>query len=547
MGKNRGLIQTLHQWLDGGEPEGPIGRGSDRSNSKQHKSDTDPRKSRAKEFEARLKAAITDGGASAGCLKVLNLEHVRDQLGQKWGALESRIHKHIDLILELRLAPEDRFFRHASAQYYLLFGSNDSEAAEEKIKALAEEIVTKVLGTDVILSDLEVGTSVTDLKDVDEADALANMATALADVDQTTHEAPSAGSTAPLEADWLERLREMIEEARAELDRLLKTREQTERDEALVARSSTLMKIIKTARSEIARFRHAAATHDNRRGWPSAFAAADEFGHPPVGLTGAEEAALFRLLDSIVPTPKDLAFQYLPVWSSPRGVISVFGCQAIAVYTSHSMPFEGMRGLRGKADHLNLIDCITLKRAVLDLRRMEQEGAVSVISVPVHIPTLSRPSSATEFLSICRSISKKFRRLIVWEILGADPNSWSSHLLQRAAQLVPFGRGVSFRVPTSRRDLGEFAGPGVIGVCTKARARQPDAPDQIEALSAFVARAKEHKLMANVWDVHDPKLAEAVIAAGADNIRGDAVGGPRPRPSQMVRLDVEAVTGRATG
>ena len=103
---------------------------------------------------------------------------------------------------------------------------------------------------------------------------------------------------------------------------------------------------------------------------------------------------------------------------------------------------------------------------------------------------------------------------------------------------------MSFRLPVSRRDLGELAGPGVIGVSTKIRARQSHAPDQIDALSAFVTRAKEHKLTANVWDVHDSKLAEAVIAAGADNIRGDAVGGPRRRPSQMVRLDVEAVTGR---
>lgn len=547
MGKNRGLIGTLNQWLDGGEPETPTRGAAKQPGASPQQTATDTQKSQAKDFEASLKAAIAGGDAFAGRLKILNLEHVRERLGAKWDSLEGRIHKHIDLLLELRLGPDDRYFRYGSAQYYLLFGSDDSDAAEEKIAALAEEIVAKVLGTDAVLSDLEVGTSVTDLKEVDGADALANVASALAGVDQTTHEASFGGSKAPLDDDWLERLREMIEEARAELDRLFRSGRQTELDAALVARSSTLMKIIKTAGSEIAKLGPTLSNGKNHRRVAAAMPGAEEFGHPPVGLTSAEEAALFRLLDSIVPTPKNLAFQYLPVWSPAQGVVSVFGGQAVAVYASHSKPFESMRGLREKADHLNLIDCITLKRAVLDLRRMEQEGAVSVISVPVHILTLSRPSSATEFLGICRSIAKKFRRLIVWEILGADPNSWSSHLLQQAARLAPFGRGVTFRLPVSRRDLGELAGPGVIGVSTKAPARWPDAPDQIDALRAFAARAKEHKLTVNVWDVHDPELAEAVIAVGADTIRGNAVGGPRPRPSQMVRLGVEAVTGRAAG
>ncbi|MCG8503890.1 MAG: hypothetical protein MI755_04730 [Sphingomonadales bacterium] len=532
----RGILGTIHDWLDGGESEAVAAKLNGKSGPPGQQADPDAQKSRAQEFESNLKDAIANGGAAAGRLQILDLESARERLGGKWDALEPRIHRHIDLLLDLRLGPGDSYFRYDSAHYYVLFGDGEA-GAEARMAALAEEIVTKVLGTDAVLSELELGTSVTALDEVDPAAPLADVATALENAGETKHEAQSGPSQAGADADWLDRLRELIEEAGAELDRLFKSEVEADWGAALKTRHRVLTRVIETARTEIAGLADGATPVDAGR----------TDGTAPVGLDGAEEAALVRLVDSIIPGPQSLAFHYLPVWTPVGGVVRIFACQAVAAYEDYTLPLEDMRALRGKADHLMLIDCITLKRAVVDLQELDLDGSVAVVSVPVHITTLTRPSSAVAFLNICRAMPERLRRLIVWEVLGADSNSWSSHIVQRAAPLARFGRGMTIRVPVGRRELDGLSRPGVLGLSAAAESRPGDAADQAGALAGFVARARAAKLMANVWDVHEPELAEAVIAAGADNIRGDVVGGPRNRPSRMIKLDLQSLAGRATG
>lgn len=459
-------------------------------------------------------------------------------MGDEWESVEPRIHKHIKLLLDLRLGPGDRYFRHDNAQYFIMFGAEESAAAEEKMEALANEVVTKVLGTSALQGDLGIGATVTDLQDVFRAGFTTNLSDCFQTAGEVRHEskvAATGGAT-----DWFDQFRELIHEAEAELDELLRGGDQN------ACREEALQKIISTAKRELeARDKETnarAAEGDDR---PRAGPDAGTEQTPPEGVSEEDNAKLFNLLDSIIPSPRGLRFEYLPVWSAAQEVISVFSCQTVLDYASSSMPLTNLKALEGMADHLLLIDCITLKRALVDLQEMERNGDVVVISVPVHLPTLTRTSSVASYLGICRSVAEKLRRLLIWEILGADNHSWSSHLAKRAAQLIPYGRGVSFRIPAGRISLNGLTGRGFLGVSTAADCRLENSIETLEKLCDFVERATTAKLQSNIWDVHDPELARRLVAFGVDNIRGNAVGGPQPKPSPMARLDIEAVTGGA--
>ncbi|MCG8503226.1 MAG: hypothetical protein MI755_01355 [Sphingomonadales bacterium] len=477
--------------------------------------------------------------SAAGSLKLLNLEKVRERMGDEWESVEPRIHKHIKLLLDMRLGPGDRYFRHDHAQYFIMFGSEESATAEEKMDALANEVVTKVLGTSALQGDLGIGASVTDLEDVFRTGFMTNLSECFETAEEVRHE--SAVSGASDAADWFDQFRGLIREAEAELDELLR---EGNRSAQAALREASLLKIIATAKRELAardeEAKTQAAAADIR---PDAGPDGGAGETPLPGVSEEDNAKLFDLLDSIVPSPKGLRFEYLPVWSTTRGVISVFGCQAVLDYASSSMPLANLKALEGMADHLLLIDCITLKRALVDLQEMERNSDVVMISVPVHLPTLTRTSSVASYLGICRSVAEKLRRLLVWEILGADDHSWSSHLAKRAAQLIPYGRGVSFRIPAGRISLNGLTGRGFLGVSTVADGRYENTVENLEKLCDFAERAAAAKLQSNVWDVHDPELARRLIAFGVDNLRGNVVGAPQPKPSPMARLDIEAVTG----
>jgi hypothetical protein len=98
-------------------------------------------------FEARLANISLDARrGTAGKLQLLQLDHIRAELGARWPAVAERVRDIAEQILTRRLAPIDVFAPLDEGSYLILFAALTEDEARLTVAALAREIRDRLLG-----------------------------------------------------------------------------------------------------------------------------------------------------------------------------------------------------------------------------------------------------------------------------------------------------------------------------------------------------------------------------------------------------------------
>ncbi len=118
-------------------------------------------------FEQRLSEILQSGKTgAAGKLQLLDLEEIKDKLGDRWQSIADRAMQIAEGIIERRLSSSDVLARYEDDSYVILFADLTEEQARLKAAAIAREVRERLLG-ELDLSEDWVKAYVGDLKEID--------------------------------------------------------------------------------------------------------------------------------------------------------------------------------------------------------------------------------------------------------------------------------------------------------------------------------------------------------------------------------------------
>ncbi len=99
-------------------------------------------------------------GRVGGGIHLINLDVVKERLGERWPATAERLLARIEIILDRRLTPADLYIRIEGPSYLIVFGELDQEAAKLKCALIGHEIEKHVFGDDADVAEIAVRASV---------------------------------------------------------------------------------------------------------------------------------------------------------------------------------------------------------------------------------------------------------------------------------------------------------------------------------------------------------------------------------------------------
>jgi len=103
----------------------------------------------AKLVDAVRRLVKDQKGRVGGAIHLINLDVVRQRLGDRWPAVSDRLLAGIEIILDRRLAATDLYIRIEGPSYLIVFGELDQETARLKCALIGHEIEKHVFGDDV--------------------------------------------------------------------------------------------------------------------------------------------------------------------------------------------------------------------------------------------------------------------------------------------------------------------------------------------------------------------------------------------------------------
>jgi hypothetical protein len=111
------------------------------------------------QFESQLEDIISHHPTvTTGRVQVINLEKIRDQLGEKWDKRATIAHQIVCAAIDRRLAPDDIYSQYSDLDYVIVFANLDKKQAQLKSVLIAKEIAMKMLGNDDHTNFIEVNT-----------------------------------------------------------------------------------------------------------------------------------------------------------------------------------------------------------------------------------------------------------------------------------------------------------------------------------------------------------------------------------------------------
>jgi len=108
---------------------------------------------------AHLKGLLADREVvSAGRVQILNLNKIRERLGEHWPRYANKVHAVVHEVFEHRLVRADVYTRVSEFAYVIVFATLSKAEAQIKCSAIAEEIAAKLFGQEEASKLVEVQT-----------------------------------------------------------------------------------------------------------------------------------------------------------------------------------------------------------------------------------------------------------------------------------------------------------------------------------------------------------------------------------------------------
>jgi len=162
------------------------------------------------------------------------------------------------------------------------------------------------------------------------------------------------------------------------------------------------------------------------------------------------------------------------------------------------------------------------------LTRPENDGAgEETLVVPLDGPSLANKLVASAFTRFCRSLTDQQRERLMFEVTGLNLTKDSMSILDDTA-IILFTYCSSYiaRILPKTSNLRLVATNNYAGVSIDLRNRPWPVEVVQSHINDFIANARTNRLSTMVHGVATPPLLDAIQAAGARFVDGDAVAAP---------------------
>jgi len=448
----------------------------------------------------RLKAALA-GRASVdiGHFQWINLDMVRDEAGDQWETLRSKIYTAAAHFIEKRLGKEDVMVR-CQGGFILIFANHTGEDANARTEAISQELNRFFLG-DRILKTLEVSSQT---QSVSMAE-LAHMVSR----GQAAEEAEAAGP-----------------------------RKRGSRQDGPAGRDGVghwqALKRERPARTGGVQYMANDVIAESLLEIPQADPA--DFSDMAVETIGGDPD-LFADLDK---TWDDIVF--LPSWDVRFGYITANFCMARRQYRGRTL--FGRNTLLGNdaPDLHRLLDHTVAIAAQRGFLRRYAEGVKCAIAIPVNYDTIIGVSDRIRYFSILQCVPQKVRKYFYLRVDNIPEGAPLGQMEELFRAMRCFGSNILAKIPVGTVRLSRFENCGVS--LFSSELPQPDSDGglreaTLKKLTAQAVSIDRFGARGCLTRVSTFDQLQAALDAGFQVFTGDAVGAPlaKPMPLQPCLLD----------
>jgi hypothetical protein len=524
----------------------------------------------SRKFDARLAefgAQLRSGGSLvAGRIHMVNLDKVRERLGDRWPKFAKRVHETVKTELKIRLSPRDFFRQVGEESYVIVFGDCSEVEARLKISLLSEQILEKLLG-EAEAKDIEVlGVQ----KLVAKADgsvageALANVDSFLGMLDEAQRTGTEsstfryADAAAGRRALTQQEVDKLIEDVDAELDDLERDDGQSGAPVIKIDRLQALIRQLGTIEEGMRGKGPAFSSEDASEGGDRAKKIRPSLKRVQEARGRAERQIVF-LYDrapeggsqSASEVSFKVEFQYLPMWHTMSNMVAVHVCQPVLRDETGKAVEDCDLGGTGKAEVLKIVDRLTLRKVRDDLTKAIEANSPNIMIAPVHFATLHHNASQASFLDLCRELTEGHRRMLGWEIFGSHHESWSLQLKPVIEAIQPFGRAIFVKIdnmqgdlPGLRRNLPYLRSAGVNAVCVDVSTLYGSEVEKLQFLEQLAEWAEQSGLKFYGHGFDTLSMTISAVCMGYYSVSGPAIAAMTQRPVGVRKNKMENIYGR---
>lgn len=548
----------------------------------QESSDTEPPKATAESlqqgddepFETRLKAFVAQRGTCdsllAGRVHLINVGKIRERLGERWPRFAERVHEVIKTEIKTRLGPQDLFRRVSAECYVIVFADCPEAEARLKVALLSEQILETLLGEAEAkdLSSLGVQRLVVKADGRVATEALNSIKSLMAMLDDAElsgeksatfdYQAFSSGRRA-LTAEEVAQLLGVIDLKLTQLENIPgDVANEAPKSDQIQYLISQLKDLEDSVRARVPPF-----TANGGRGQIENYLAVVRDSKPDLEKveTILERAKRQRahandwrsaFVDrERVEISARVEFSYQPMWHAPTQQIGIYVCSGrLHDRDGRSLKLTGLARDQ-EADLYTTIDQLALQRTRKDMDAATENGVQSILMVPIHYSTLQRHSSQVRLLELCSHLSAAQRKLLGWEILGAQVRSWREQIAQAITHIKPFGRAIFLRIgnlqgnfSAVQRNLPHLRSAGVHAVGVDIAGLQGPESEKLKLLEDLAELADKSGLRCYGHGFESLSMTICAVCMGYQNVSGPAIAGPTVRPAGIRATDMENIYGR---
>lgn len=483
-----------------------------------------------------------------GKIQLLNLRPLRERYQTRWTRLADMIHRTVVNVLKRRLSPQDVFSRNQDDTYVIVFANLGEDEARLKCALLAREIGEKLTGEAAPDSGLDVTMTVATLsgnvgleasESLDQVTQVLDAASEPTIMKSNTESDPGPQSAIAFEDQLTNLIRSMEHQLATLPERMRHTDPIAVRDE--IHRLSELLRRADADLDAIAQDPVPPLT-------PIAVRSPPQWIEDIKGRTQQTLIIADRIRSAVEPWTEAtsagsedearIEFFYRPVWQARRGVVTTYAASLRCVVGDHEIYNDSRAIEEDEITMASAMDRLVLRRTIRDLASGLQERRPTVVIVPVHYLTVSRPAISSDYIRLAHTVPEQARPFLVWEVLDAPVGAWGLQMFPILSRLKRLGRAIILRVGLEPQGLKEIATMGVHAVGLNLDHHQDLEVSLLRKIERFATLAEKAGLQSYINGVRSLSIANAAIAAGFDYLSGQTLARPVESPMGIVPTDL---------
>jgi hypothetical protein len=276
-----------------------------------------------------------------------------------------------------------------------------------------------------------------------------------------------------------------------------------------------------------------------------------ERAHTPVveeTIDGEDEKDAFKreltdIFRAQLNAPSDGAkFLFTPCWDSKKEQITSFSCDASAPPPDPATSGDSKVAFP-QAEARCKLDIISLAAATTGVRHITARGDVALVSVAVHVETLSWAKTRNAYLEMLRQIDSRFLPFLGPRVVGLDAGANLNPVAQWIAGIRRRTRWSFVHLPNLHLDFSRVGVLGATGFSLAVPSLSGSKQARLKALSDEAGRLKRICLAQNaIACVNNVASSQELLQLSCQGVRiiaGPVIGRPAELPGPTQRLSFE--------